>query len=106
MQHRATTDFWRQYHTLSQEVRARADKQFAVAESKFAASFITIQENRGAPRPGNVVRPHHPEPSRSCDQTDGWIFMVLDWRSQGLRSADFLAPLSPEKDLRLPQERF
>ena len=32
MQHRAATDFWQQYHTLSQEVRARADKQFALSK--------------------------------------------------------------------------
>ena len=28
MQHRAATDCWQQYHALSPEVRARADKQF------------------------------------------------------------------------------
>jgi hypothetical protein len=33
MQHRAATDFWRQYHTLSQEVRARADKQFSLLKA-------------------------------------------------------------------------
>jgi hypothetical protein len=30
MQHRAATDFWQQYHALSPEVRARADKQFSL----------------------------------------------------------------------------
>src|ERR1700730_4406608 len=55
-----------------------------IAQRKFAASFATIQESGRAPRPGNVARPHHAEPPRSCDPTDGWIFMVLDWRSQGL----------------------
>jgi hypothetical protein len=33
MQHRAANDFWQQYQALSQEVRARADKQFAVLKT-------------------------------------------------------------------------
>jgi len=33
MQHRATTDFWRQYHALSQEIRSRADKQFSLLKA-------------------------------------------------------------------------
>jgi hypothetical protein len=33
MQHRATTDFWQQYHMLPQEIRARADKQFSLLKA-------------------------------------------------------------------------
>jgi hypothetical protein len=33
MQHRAATDFWQQYHALSQEVRPRADKQFSMLKA-------------------------------------------------------------------------
>ena len=33
MQHRAATDFWRQYHALSHQVRVRADKQFSLLKA-------------------------------------------------------------------------
>jgi hypothetical protein len=33
MVHRASTDFWQQYRALSQEVRARADKQFSLLKA-------------------------------------------------------------------------
>ncbi len=33
MQHRAATDFWREYHGLPQELRTRADKQFLLLKS-------------------------------------------------------------------------
>jgi hypothetical protein len=33
MQHRAATEFWEQYHALSHEVRARADKQFSLLKA-------------------------------------------------------------------------
>ena len=48
-----------------------------------------------------AVCPRHIE-LPPCDQTGGWIFVVLDWRSQSLRSAEFLAPLTPAKD---PQQQ-
>jgi hypothetical protein len=33
MQHRAAADFWQQYHSLPQAVRARADKQFLLLKA-------------------------------------------------------------------------
>jgi hypothetical protein len=50
MQHRATTDFWQQYHALSQEARARADKQFALLKANLqhpSIQFKKVGERRG-----------------------------------------------------------
>lgn len=33
MQHRANTDFWREYQALPQDIRSRADKQFSLLKS-------------------------------------------------------------------------
>lgn len=33
MEHRATSNFWQQYHALPWEIRARADKQFALLKT-------------------------------------------------------------------------
>jgi hypothetical protein len=42
MQHRATTDFWRQYYPLAGSPRPRR-QTVCIAQSKFAASFVTVQ---------------------------------------------------------------
>jgi len=33
MHHRASSAFWREYQALSQEIRSRADKQFALLKT-------------------------------------------------------------------------
>jgi hypothetical protein len=50
MQHRATTDFWRQYDALSVEVRARAGKQFSVLKANTqhpSLQFKKVRERLG-----------------------------------------------------------
>jgi hypothetical protein len=50
MQHRASTDFWERYYALSDEVRVRADKQFAL--SKANAQHPSLQFKKVGERPG------------------------------------------------------
>jgi hypothetical protein len=50
MLHRSTTDFWRQYDALSQEVRARADKQFSLLKANSqhpSLQFKKVGERHG-----------------------------------------------------------
>ena len=50
MVHRASTDFWQQYRALSQEVRARADKQFSLLKANSqhpSLQFKRVGERRG-----------------------------------------------------------
>jgi hypothetical protein len=50
MQHRAAADFWQQYLALPQDVRARADKQFALLKGDPqhpSLRFKKIGERRG-----------------------------------------------------------
>lgn len=50
MKHRASTDFWTQYHTLPQEIRVRADKQFALMNENPqhpSLQFKKLGERRG-----------------------------------------------------------
>jgi len=50
MQHRATTDFWQQYHALSQQVRDRADKQFSLLKTNSqhpSLQFKKVGERHG-----------------------------------------------------------
>jgi hypothetical protein len=50
MQHHASTDFWTQYHALPQEIRARADKQFALMKGNPqhpSLQFKKVGERRG-----------------------------------------------------------
>ncbi|MGD0601366.1 MAG: hypothetical protein ABR988_16180 [Terriglobales bacterium] len=53
MQHRATTDFWRQYHALSQEVHARADKQFSLLKAN--SQHPSLQFKRVGERHGREI---------------------------------------------------
>jgi hypothetical protein len=84
MQHRATTDFWRQYHALSQEVRARAVKQFSLLKANSqhpSLQFKKVGERHRQEIWSARVTLNH---RALGDQTVRWIFVVLDWRSQGL----------------------
>jgi hypothetical protein len=50
MQHHASTGFWTEYHALPQEVRVRADKQFALMKDKPqhpSLQFKKVGERRG-----------------------------------------------------------
>jgi hypothetical protein len=50
MQHRATSDFWQKYHALSQEVRARAEKQFSLLKANSqhpSLQFKKVGERHG-----------------------------------------------------------
>jgi hypothetical protein len=50
MQHHASTDFWTEYSTLPQEVRLRADKQFALLKENpqhSSLQFKKVGERRG-----------------------------------------------------------
>jgi hypothetical protein len=50
MLHRAATDFWQQYHALSPEVRARADKQFSLLKANSqhpSLQFKKVGERHG-----------------------------------------------------------
>jgi hypothetical protein len=50
IQHRATSAFWQQYHALSQEIRSRADKQFAILKADPqhpSLQFKRVGESRG-----------------------------------------------------------
>ena len=77
MQHRATTDFWRQYHTLSQEVRARADKQFSLLKANPqhpSLQFKRVGERHG----GNMVCPRHIELPRPANKrADGFLWFWI-----------------------------
>jgi hypothetical protein len=50
MQHHASTGFWTEYHALPQEVRVRADKQFALMKDNPqhpSLQFKKVGERRG-----------------------------------------------------------
>ena len=50
MQHQAANGFWTQYHALSPEIRARADKQFALLKKNphhRSLQFKKLGERRG-----------------------------------------------------------
>jgi mRNA-degrading endonuclease RelE of RelBE toxin-antitoxin system len=50
MQHRASSGFWKEYQTLPQEIRRRADKQFALLKSDPehpSLHFKKVGESRG-----------------------------------------------------------
>ena len=50
MDHRASTDFWEAYFDLPQEIRGRADKQFALLKSNPqnpSLQFKSVGERRG-----------------------------------------------------------
>jgi hypothetical protein len=92
MQHRSTIDFWRQYDALSQQVRARADKQFSLLKANSqhpSLQFKKVGERHGLEIWSARVTLNH---RALANQTRRWIFVLLDWRSQELRSDDFLMP--------------
>lgn len=50
MQHRATGNFWQHYRVLPQEIRARADKQFALLKTNAqhpSLQFKKVGERHG-----------------------------------------------------------
>lgn len=50
MEHRAAADFWQQYESLPEELRARADKQFALLKTNPqhpSLQFKKVGERRG-----------------------------------------------------------
>jgi hypothetical protein len=53
MQHRATTDFWRQYHALSPPVRDRAGKQFSLLKAN--SRHPSLQFKRVGERHGQEI---------------------------------------------------
>ena len=53
MQHRASTDFWDEYLALPQEIRARADKQFALLKAN--PQHPSLQFKKVGERRGNEV---------------------------------------------------
>jgi len=61
MVHRANADFWSDYHALPAEIRARADKQFALLKANPqhpSLHFKKIGERNGA---GSLVRSGYAE---------------------------------------------
>jgi hypothetical protein len=46
MIHRANTDFWNDYRALPADIRARADKQFALPKNNPHHTFLAIQKAR------------------------------------------------------------
>jgi hypothetical protein len=53
MQHHASTDFWTQYHRLPQEIRTRADKQFALIKEN--PQYPSLQFKRVGKRRGHEI---------------------------------------------------
>ena len=53
MQHLATTEFWRQYHCLSQEVLTRADKQFSLLKAN--SQYPSLQFKKLGERHGQEI---------------------------------------------------
>jgi hypothetical protein len=92
MPHRSTTEFWRHYDALSREVRARADKQFSLLKAN--SQHPSLQFKKVGERHGQEIWSARvtSQSSRACNQAGRWIFVVMDWRSQELRSDDFLMP--------------
>jgi hypothetical protein len=84
MNHRANADFWNNYHALPADIRARADKQFALLKKDPQHPYPAIQEVRRAQGVGNLVRARQAEISRPGRQVSRGIPVVLDWRAQHL----------------------
>ena len=91
MQHRVTTDFWRQYHALSQ-VRTRADKQFSLLKAN--SQHPSLQFKRVGKRHGREMwsarikvsvvtglRPlragHSPATTRTIERADGYLWFWI-----------------------------
>jgi hypothetical protein len=84
MQHRAATDFWKQYHLLSREVRARADKQFSLLKANLqhpSLQFKKMGERQGQEIWSARVTLDHR--ALAIKRNDGYL-CFLDWRSQSL----------------------
>jgi hypothetical protein len=53
MNHQATNDFWRAYHALSDDARARAEKQFALLKAN--PRHPSLQLKKIGERHGNEI---------------------------------------------------
>ncbi len=84
MEHRAANGFREAYLSFPQEIRSRADKQFALLETSPLHRSLQIQENRRASRKRDWVGSCQLELSRPCPSTTQWPSVVLDRRSRGL----------------------
>jgi hypothetical protein len=78
MQHRAATDFWQQYHALSPEVRARADKQFLLLKANpqhRSLQFKKVGERHGQEIWSARVTLNHRTPA--IKRVDGYLWFWI-----------------------------
>jgi len=77
--HRANSDFWQHYRELPQDIRDRADKQFALLTANPQHPSLQFKKLR-APRAGSLVGTRDAELPGAGDQAARRLSLVLDWR--------------------------
>ena len=89
MQHRTSADFWQEYSALPEEIRRRADKQFALLQAN--PQHPSLQFKKIGEREGHEVWSARVTLSyRALAIKREWLSLVLDRGPLYVRSVDLL----------------